>query len=252
MSWEKQLDLYIDVAKYGAGTNPLLTIATDSVAQAPAPVLVQGDHFRLRLFFRSVSGATATPVDLGENTAIVVAAKKLGALGAESNLFAATGFALEGEGTAACWSAWCDLHTDELEAAFGTTDEIRVRMDIEVQTIANDRRTTFQVDCTVRRHAYAGEGEPTPAGPVYPSPDAIVTKLRGTVDLTEDDGGVTVTGLALGAAPAQVLLSLRIPSAEASLIPYALAGAPTADGFSVIFGAAIPDEGYKLDYLVIL
>jgi hypothetical protein len=120
-----------------------------------------------------------------------------------------------------------------------------------VQNAGNTRRLTYQFDLTVSHQVYGGEADPTPGTPPYPHPDLIVQKIRGTVDLADDEDEVEVTGLGLDEAPAQVLLTIRKPSAAAPLIVCGLVGDPTDDGFTVALSAEPGIEGYKLDYLVI-
>lgn len=245
-------NLYIDIDRPG-GLPCLLDGKASSLLQSE-PQMVHADQFPLNVYFRrrGSAGAASTAVDLGAGKTLILAGKKSAVLATGETLFSAAGFEAAGEGDDLHYTADLNLNTGALATALGTENTLPVRVDIEIQTAGNAQRITYQFNLTISRQVYAGEPAPDEALPPYPHPSAIVTKLRGTVDLTEDDGGVTVTGLALGAVPAQVLLSLRIPSAGASLIPLALVGTPTADGFDVIFGAKIPAAGYTLDYLVIL
>ena len=57
-----------------------------------------------------------------------------------------------------------------------------------------------------------------------------------------------VSGLALPFVPAQVVVSLRQPDADAPYITAVLCGTPTDDGFSASFSAPIPSTGYRLDW----
>jgi len=57
-----------------------------------------------------------------------------------------------------------------------------------------------------------------------------------------------VSGLALPFVPAQVVVSLRQPDADAPYITAVLCGTPTDDGFSASFSAPIPSAGYRLDW----
>lgn len=57
-----------------------------------------------------------------------------------------------------------------------------------------------------------------------------------------------LTGLALGFSPTAVLVSVRLPDADADIISAYVSGTPTADGFSVALSAPTPRSGYILDW----
>ena len=63
---------------------------------------------------------------------------------------------------------------------------------------------------------------------------------------------LTVTGLALPFAPQSVLAQVRQPSSDSAAVVTAyVAGAPTTDGFRVVFSAPVPAAGYVLDWSVV-
>jgi len=251
MTWERQVDLYIDTAKVG-GEMPLLAIDGTSVSDGTSPYWVQGDHFSLRLFFRTRSDGEATAIDMPATAVMVLAARKQSTIHTSPLLFSADSFALEGTGDDACWVADLDLHTTNLTNAIGSDREITVRIDIEVQNVGNTRRLTYQFDAIIRHQSYAGEGSPDPAEPEYPAPGSLVVKYCDTEDIASGVDDHTVTGLALDFTPAQVLVTVRKPAAAGSNIFATVRDDSISDdGFIVDLSATTPGAGYKLDYLII-
>lgn len=242
---------YIDIDRPGG--RACLLDGKASAALPDTPMLVQGDVGPLKLFFRrrGVAGAASTPMQ-HEGASIVAAGKHVDDMGAATLLFSATSFVETGTGDDLHYLSELDLTAAEIGTKLGTGKEITVRVDVEVQTPGNTQRITYQFDVTVRKQGYSGEATPTPGTPPYPHPDQIVTKVRGTVEIGDDEDTVEVTNLGLEAAPAQVLLTLRKPDAAAPLLACNLVGDPTADGFTAALSGATPDTGYKLDYLLIL
>ncbi|WP_448579277.1 hypothetical protein [Thermosphaera sp.] len=245
-----EYSLYIDADRPG-GRSCLLEGKT-SAPLGDTPRVVQADAFVLKLYFRKrmSAGSPSTPAPVSPS-AIILAAKRADDLSATTLLFSAADFSPAGEGDDRHYEAILNLHTPEMDAAFGTDKTMLARVDIELQNADNTRRLTYQFDLTVVRQVYGGEATPTPGTPPYPHPSLIITKIRGTINLDEGSSSATVENLGLGAPPAQVLLTLRTPSAEAPMLACAVAGAPTADGFVVVLSAPTPSVGYKLDWLVI-
>lgn len=247
-----EFSLYIDADRPG-GMECLLDGKTSSFAQAE-PQLAQGDELLLKLFFRrrGAAGAASTAVQLATGANIVFAAKKHGELTETTLLFSAASFVETGTGDDLHYEAALNLATSELEADM-TGDALSVRVDVEVQNGGNTRRLTYQFDMAISPQVYGGEADPTPGTPTYPNPDLIVTKNRGTVEIPGGASSVTVSGLALGAVPAQILPKVRKPTAGAPRIDGdVLDDTVTADGFTFELGAAAPAAGYKLDYLIIM
>lgn len=173
-----EYSLYIDIDKPG-GLSCLLDGKTSSQLQTE-PMLVQGDCFTLKLFFRrrGVLGAASTPITLAAGSEIVLAGKHIDDLGAVTLLFNATSFAETGSGDDLHYEATLDLNTVELDAKVGTNKDISVRIDVEVEDAGNDMRATYQFDATVRHQVYDGEADPTPGTPAYPHPDLLYTKAE--------------------------------------------------------------------------
>lgn len=253
--WARFRDFYIDINSAG-GTATLL----DGVSSSPkgdAEEFVQGDVFACRLFFRLPN--TDTSVDAGEVTlpagsTIVVAAKKVGGLGASSTLFSCTSF-VETDGGADeddYYLGTVDLSGANLQAALDSEESIAVKVDIEVRNAANTERLSFQFDATILKQAYKGdEGADTDGDPAYPSPERLVLKDCGTQAITNGQDYVTVTGLALDYTPAQVLVSVRKPAGGQNIFATIRDASISDDGFIADLSAAAPAAGYKLDYLCI-
>lgn len=246
------VNIWLDLA--GAGrASARVEVQEGSLNLSPGAMRVtQGDTFTARLRF--VDNAT-TPQALPENTVLALAgAPDDENLSADLVVFCDEFTKVTAEADV-YYEGLLDLNTDELNAIFAATgapDEVPLDIDVELQNADNSRRLTLRFQVVAVRQKYSGQAEPTPATPPYPTPSSLVTKVRGTVAIALGAAGHVVTGLDLDEAPAQVLPSLRIPSAEASGIDCWVVGEPTTDGFTVVFGAEIPAEGYKLDYLLVL
>jgi len=253
MTWTRHLDWYLDFRQLGSASSPLLSVDDDGASSiAQTPVLVQGDAFPLRLYCRERTDDGVDTVEIPSDSAIVLGGKKLSDIGSGPLLFSADSFALVGSGADAYWTADLDLHTANLDDALGTDAQITVRIDIEIQNPANSERQSFQFDVTIRRQAYAGEGDPDPAEPEYPTPSMLVVKYCGTEAIANGADDHTVTGLGLDFTPAQCLVSVRKPSQLAANIFATIRDDSISDdGFIVDLSAATPSAGYKLDYLII-
>jgi Major tropism determinant N-terminal domain len=81
---------------------------------------------------------------------------------------------------------------------------------------------------------------------------AAVLKYRGTQAISSGADTVTVTGLALPSAPAQVLVTVRKITGGLNLFATVRSDSITAGGFTVDLSAATDATTYQLDYLVIL
>jgi hypothetical protein len=79
-----------------------------------------------------------------------------------------------------------------------------------------------------------------------------VRRLSGSVAIGIGESAVAVVLANMPAAPARVLIGIRLPDDESPLIIGAVAGEPAIDGFDVVLSAAPAVEGYILDYLCIL
>ncbi|NQT92553.1 MAG: hypothetical protein HQ559_07320 [Lentisphaerae bacterium] len=160
--WERTLDLYFNTeARTG---NAMLLIEGTSVRESVTPIMVEGDKFTLRLFFRKklATGGVET-VELPSSSVLGFAGKLATRIGTGDPLLACESFAFDGEGDAANWQGTLDLNTVELAAAFsGEEKQIAVTCDLEIQNADNSERITLQADIIIRRQVYDGETGPTP------------------------------------------------------------------------------------------
>jgi hypothetical protein len=79
-----------------------------------------------------------------------------------------------------------------------------------------------------------------------------VQKYRGTQAISSGVNSVTVTGLGLSSAPAQVLVTIRKLTGGLNLFATVRDDSITTGGFTVDLSAATDAATYKLDYLVVL
>jgi len=100
---------------------------------------------------------------------------------------------------------------------------------------------------------FIGDGA-TPGGLFVGGGTAVgfVQKHRGTVVLGSGVDSVTVSGLALGAVPAQVLVTVRKPTGGLNLFATVRGDSVTTDGFAVDLSGATDAGTYGLDYLVVI
>lgn len=258
MSFEPRLELVFDVDAPAADRAMFPHDGAGVPQEADAAglyVWVSGDACPLRVFLWSSVGGENLRLPSGHQIKVFGVGDAAGELGTEDTLFESTGFTEVNIGTeeAPIWAYDIDLSlaTEELEDALDGEKQITARVDIELAVSGGTSPKSARMYPKILRQAYTGN-TPTPADPELPAPESIVTKIRGTVTVGSGESSGSVTGLALGAVPAQVLLTLRTPSAGSALIAAVVAGAPTADGFDWELGAATPAAGYKLDYLIIL
>lgn len=246
------LDIWLNVGRNGG--NPVLDVTGGSFSEISVINLVAGDHLTLRVFLREISPTgELTPFVLADGQGLVFS----GSNTAGTSLFLATDFIAEGEDDTLCYKSQLNLNTVELLDATDSlpyTDSLRVRCDLEMQTAANARRRTIQLDALIRKQVYEGGELPEPAVDPYPLPgDLLLAKMTGSVsvDAAAQFVEVDISDLGLIDAPARVLLTLRAPSAEAPLIFSQAVGAPTIGAFTVALSAPAPSTGYIIDYLLI-
>lgn len=168
MAWVKRIALYLDIEE--AAGDPLLD-GTTSNARSSAPVFVQGDKFRLELYFRAPANSplnASSAQQLPAGSVVMLAGKLTTELDAAPALFSAGPFSEAGAGDTLCYAADLDMATVELTAAFAAAAEtsLTVRVDVEVQNSDNSDRLTYQFDVTVKQQAYgpgttSGSGAPT-------------------------------------------------------------------------------------------
>lgn len=249
----RELNLHIDYDRPGG-----LSCLLDGKKSSSFPgtlSLIQADKFKLNLFFRrrgTSTGEDSSAITLA-GTSIKLGAKKTKNMQAAGNLFNIQNFVEAGEDDDLHYEGTLDLNTGNLITAMGDETSIAVSIDVELQSAGNTERISYRINCVVIRQAYAGEGDPDPGTPIYPAPEDIVTKIRGTVEIDNGVDEVEVSGLALTAVPAQVLLTMRKPTAgSGNITAVAIDESISKDGFIASLTAQTEEEGYKLDYLIIL
>lgn len=84
---------------------------------------------------------------------------------------------------------------------------------------------------------------------VYPGL-TLDSTISAQAALTIGIEDLAITGLDLDYTPAQVFLTMIIPSDGDMIFP-CLLGVPTSDGFTAAFSAPIPAANYKLNYLIL-
>jgi hypothetical protein len=180
MAWNKDIALYLNTSTTAG--SPLIASKVNPTP-APIPEWIAGDARGVRFWLRELTGNQAEPlqgVRLEPGTwAVVLAGKALSGLAGSTLLYSATEFAEVEDGADYYYQSALNLNTDELVAAMGALGSANVLQticDLEVQNLENTQRFTFQFQVNIRRQAYAGEGDPTPAAPPYPLPEALVVK----------------------------------------------------------------------------
>lgn len=251
MSWQRYFRLDLNVNE---PTNPLLEQGL-SAARSNLQ-WTQADTFLLRIYLRSTGqlGEASTSQALPAGSAIVLGAKETVNNEVQTTLlFSATSFTEVVDGDDTYYEAELDLNTTPLNDLFGSKGTVTVQVDVEIQDAGNTRRLTLRFPVTIGKQAYANESSPTPAEPSYPAASSLVVKNVDAVDIPNGADTLSITGLALASAPAQILLTLRKPSAgAANIVPTWVDGSESTAGFDVELNAPTPTAGYKLDYLIIL
>jgi hypothetical protein len=79
-----------------------------------------------------------------------------------------------------------------------------------------------------------------------------VQKIRGTQAIASGAGSVTVTGLGLASAPAQVLVTMRKVTGGLNLFATVRGDSITTGGFTADLSGVTDAASYQLDWLVIL
>lgn len=210
---------------------------------------VQGDRIKLRIYYWSSS--EEANLRLPDTVALVAAGADGGTAVFDSVDWEEVILGTQ-ENPVYAYDLTIGLNDARLAGQLANLASLVADVDIESHTVGGANPQTARLRVKILRQVYTGETLPDPADPPYPPADELVAKLRGSIALPESVATANVTGLDLGAVPAQVLLSLRVPSAEAPLLLCAVAGVPTADGFTVSLSGSTPSIGYVIDYLIIM
>jgi hypothetical protein len=129
--------------------------------------------------------------------------------------------------------------------------KIQIRRGLESQRVTITPDVGEPLFTTDNKQLFIGDG--TTAGGLLVSGGAgFVQKLRGTQAITAGADSVTVSGLALASAPAQVLVTVRKATGGLNLFATVRGDSLTTAGFTADLSAATDAGTYALDYLVIL
>jgi hypothetical protein len=129
--------------------------------------------------------------------------------------------------------------------------KIQIRRGVEAQRGLITPDVGELLFTTDAKQVYVGDGT-TAGGVLVTIPVAnLVLKLRGTKAVASGADSVTVTGLGLGAAPGQVLVTVRKATGGLNLFATVRGDSITTDGFTADLSAAADAATYALDYLVV-
>ena len=255
MSWTRPVDVYLDVRKPGAEASLLAKNGAAFSGSAAPLKWIAGDAFMLRIFLLDPSTVAYEQVD---NPAVLVAAKD--PADTEHVLFSAQNFSSASEGDAHYVESLLNLNTEDLLSAIdsaparsGAGKSVSVLVDVEFQNANNSLRSTYRFPVQVFEQMYSdGDLDPSPGPPAYPDPDALLANNSGSVDLVLGSTlmEVDISDYGFGQAPAVVLLTICKPSAGSAQL-FAVVEDVRAESFTAHFSAAVPEDGYKLHYLVI-
>ena len=133
------------------------------------------------------------------------------------------------------------------------SQKIQIRRGVESQRALVTPDAGEPLFTTDTKELFIGDGA-TPGGLFVGGGTAVgfVQKYRGTVALGSGVGSVTVSGLALSAVPAQVLVTVRKPTGGLNLFATVRGDSVSTDGFSVDLSGATDGAAYQVDYLVVI
>jgi hypothetical protein len=130
--------------------------------------------------------------------------------------------------------------------------KLQLRRGLEAQRTSITPDVGEPLFTTDNKQFFIGDG--ATAGGVLIGGGAVgyVLKYRGSAAVTSGADAVTVSGLGLPSAPAQVLVTVRKPSGGLNLFATVEDASVSASGFTADLSAATDGAGYKLDFLVVL
>jgi hypothetical protein len=133
------------------------------------------------------------------------------------------------------------------------SQKIQFRRGVEAQRALVTPDAGEPLFTTDTKELFIGDGS-TPGGLFMGGATGVgfVQKLRGTQAIASGVDAVTVSGLGLAAAPAQVLVSMRKVTGGQNLFATVRSDSVTSGGFTADLSAATDAATYQLDYLVIL
>jgi len=131
--------------------------------------------------------------------------------------------------------------------------KIQIRRGVEAQRALVTPDAGEPLFTTDTKELFIGDGA-TPGGLFVGGGTSVgfVQKYRGTVAMASGVDSVTVSGLALSAVPAQVLVTVRKATGGLNLFASVRGDSVTTDGFTVDLSGATDAGTYGLDYLVVI
>lgn len=202
-------------------------------------------------------GSPYTPVDLSAaGLRVVISQRVTGQEGDEAeNLLAATyeaGWAWDAINS--CFTGSLNLHTSEIAGFLLNKSFAQAFFEINAvtggvaETIYGHR--SGQENCFLQANADIGGAD---APSIISQPGTVVgskTIQDGVGGVTVVDNVVTISGLALAGAPANVFIWILAPSGSPPIWGNFVIGSSTADHFSVILGAIPENNNYKVLYII--
>ena len=129
------------------------------------------------------------------------------------------------------------------------SQKIQIRRGVEAQRALITPDVGEPLFTTDNKQLFIGDG--VTAGGLMVG-GGYVQKIRGTQAIASGADTVTVSGLAQGSAPAQVLVTIRKATGGLNLFATVRGDSITADGFTADLSAVTDATTYALDWLVIL
>lgn len=186
MSWDRRLDLHIDVdAPFNRN---LITSETDSSVLNSPPEIVSGDKFKLRLYFwrRGPVLGRVEAIDPGESSTFRLSGRPLGVPLGSPLLFLATAFTQEGTGI---WETTVDLATAELRdhLAAPPVGAKNITCEVEIRDASDSSRRSLQFVLVALPQVWENQDAPStlpdPAAWLFgtgsPTPDFTVDRAGG-------------------------------------------------------------------------
>ncbi len=133
------------------------------------------------------------------------------------------------------------------------SQKIQIRRGVEAQRALVTPDVGELLFTTDLHELYVGDG--ATAGGLFMGGGTgvgFVQKLRGTQAIASGADSVTVTGLGLVSAPAQVLVTMRKVTGGLNLFATVRADSITTNGFTADLSGVTDAATYHLDWLVIL
>jgi hypothetical protein len=183
MSWDRRLDLHIDVDAPSART--LLASATDTSVLSVPPELVAGDLLTVRVFFwtRGATPGSRTAIDPGATATFVLSGRTLDVPPDSPLLFLATAFT---ELETGVWQTTLDLNTAAIAAhlAASPAGAKVITAELEIRDAADTARRSIQFRARLMPQVWDNQNPPSAAAPtdaVRHSPQTLTGQQQAQV-----------------------------------------------------------------------